>query len=109
MPMGFRVNGRRMGHPPEDVVVGKDRGGRFLFDTKEDAILGALPRDVSEQHSNPPRAEMSDAVAETLFMPCAGGIKAAARQWTTTDLELSLKDVELRAVMLVREAVERMK
>jgi len=65
------------------------------------------------QHHGPADVVVSDAVAETLLTTCAGGIKAATKQWTTTDLELSdspwiTADVEERAVALVREAIEKL-
>src|SRR6478736_9025984 len=64
------------------------------------------------QHHDPAGAEVSDAVAETLLSTCAGGIRAATKQWTTTDSELSdsawiTADMEQRAVALVREAIEK--
>ena len=49
-----------------------------------------------------------DAVAETLLMTCAGGIKAATRQWAATTTEISLQELEQRAVSLVREAIEKL-
>jgi hypothetical protein len=51
---------------------------------------------------------VSDAVAETMFMTCAGGIRAATKQWTTTDEDLSLIELEQRAVALVRETIEKL-
>ncbi len=74
--------------------------------------LTAAVRQLAQQHG-PSGAEVSDAVAETLLTTCAGGIRAATKQWTTTDLELSdsawtTADVEQRAVTLVREAIEKL-
>jgi len=74
--------------------------------------LTAAVRQLAQQHG-PSGAEVSDAVAETLLTTCAGGIRAATKQWTTTDLELSdsawtTADVEQRAVALVREAIEKL-
>lgn len=75
--------------------------------------LTAAVRQLAQQHG-PSGAEVSDAVAETLLTTCAGGIRAATKQWTTTDLELSdsawtTADVEQRAVTLVREAIEKLR
>jgi len=69
--------------------------------------LTAAVRQLAQQHG-PAGAQVSDAVAETLLSTCAGGIRAATKQWTTTDSELSLDDVEKRAVALVREAIEKL-
>jgi C4-dicarboxylate-specific signal transduction histidine kinase len=74
--------------------------------------LTAAVRQLAQQH-DPSGAQVSDAVAETLLTACAGGIRAATKQWTTTDLELSnsawtTTDVEQRAVALVREAIEKL-
>src|SRR6476661_4598044 len=69
--------------------------------------LTAAVRQLAQQHG-PSGAEVSDAVAETLLTTCAGGIRAATKQWTTTDSELSLDDMEQRAVALVREAIEKL-
>ena len=63
---------------------------------------------VLAQQSAPEGAEVSDGVAETLLMTCVGGIRAATKQWTTTDPDLSLNDLEQRAVALVREAIEKL-
>jgi AcrR family transcriptional regulator len=60
------------------------------------------------QHHGPAGTQVSDAVAETLLSTCAGGIRAATKQWTTTDSELALDDVQQRAVALVREAIEKL-
>ena len=35
-------------------------------------------------------ASDADAVAETLLMTCAGGIRAATKQWAATDSDISL-------------------
>ena len=74
--------------------------------------LTAAVRQLAQQHG-PSGAEVSDAVAETLLTTCAGGIRAATKQWTTTDSELSdfpwiTGDMEQRAVALVREAIEKL-
>jgi C4-dicarboxylate-specific signal transduction histidine kinase len=74
--------------------------------------LTAAVRQLAQQHG-PSGAEVSDAVAETLLTTCAGGIRAATKQWTTTDSELSnspwmAADVQQRAVALVREAIEKL-
>jgi len=69
--------------------------------------LTAAVRQLAQQHG-PSGTEVSDAVAETLLTTCAGGIRAATKQWTTTDSELSLDDMEQRAVALVREAIEKL-
>ncbi len=61
---------------------------------------------------NGTRAEnevVSDGVAETMLMTCAGGIRAATKQWSTTDDDLSLDELEQRAVLLVREAIEKLR
>ena len=50
--------------------------------------LTAAVRQLAEQHG-PAGTQVSDVVAETLLSTCAGGIRAATKQWTTTDLELS--------------------
>src|SRR6478736_6182750 len=68
--------------------------------------LTAAVRQLAQQHG-PADAQVSDAVAETLLTTCAGGIRAATKQWTTTDSELSnspwmAADVQQRAVALVR-------
>jgi AcrR family transcriptional regulator len=47
-----------------------------------------------------------DGVAETVLMTCAGAVRAATRQWSSTDTDLSLEQLEQRAVSLVREAIE---
>ena len=49
---------------------------------------------------------VSDGVAETLLMTCAGAVRAATKQWSTTTSDLSLEELEQRAVALVREAIE---
>jgi AcrR family transcriptional regulator len=49
-----------------------------------------------------------DAVAETLLVTCAGGIRAATKQWAATDSDISLDELEQRAVSLVREAIEKL-
>ena len=49
---------------------------------------------------------VSDGVAETLLMTCAGAVRAATKQWSTTSTDLSLEELEQRAVSLVREAIE---
>ena len=49
---------------------------------------------------------VSDGVAETLLMACAGAVRAATKQWSTTTSDLSLEELEQRAVALVREAIE---
>jgi AcrR family transcriptional regulator len=74
--------------------------------------LTAAVRQLAEQHG-PAGTQVSDVLAETLLSTCAGGIRAATKQWTTTDLELSdspwiTADVEQRAVALVRQAIEKL-
>jgi AcrR family transcriptional regulator len=74
--------------------------------------LTAAVRQLVEQHG-PAGTQVSDVLAETLLSTCAGGIRAATKQWTTTDLELSdspwiTADVEQRAVALVRQAIEKL-
>ncbi len=49
---------------------------------------------------------VTDGVAETLLMTCAGAVRAATKQWSTTTSDLSLEELEQRAVALVREAIE---
>jgi AcrR family transcriptional regulator len=51
---------------------------------------------------------VSEGIAETVLMTCAGGIRAATKQWSATDADLSLEDLEQRAVALVREAIEKL-
>ncbi len=51
---------------------------------------------------------VSDGVAETLLMTCAGAVRAATKQWSTTSTDLSLEELEQRAVSLVREAIEKL-
>jgi AcrR family transcriptional regulator len=51
---------------------------------------------------------ISDGVAETLLMTCAGAIRAATRRWSTSTTDLSLEELEQRAVALVREAIEKL-
>lgn len=51
---------------------------------------------------------VSDGVAETLLMACAGAVRAATKQWSSTDTDLSLEELEQRAVSLVREAIEKL-
>ena len=69
----------------------------------------AAARDLLIQRGGASGAKpVSDAVAETMFMTCAGGIRAATKQWTTTDEELSLIELEQRAVALVRETIEKL-
>jgi AcrR family transcriptional regulator len=51
---------------------------------------------------------VSDGVAETLLMTCAGAVRAATKQWSSTDTDLSLEELEQRAVALVREAIEKL-
>ena len=75
--------------------------------------LTAAVRQLAE-HDGPADAQVSDAVAETLQTTCAGGIRAATKQWTTTDAELSdaawtAAGVQQRAVALVREAIEKLR
>jgi AcrR family transcriptional regulator len=71
--------------------------------------LTAAARDLLIQRGGASGAKpVSDAVAETMFMTCAGGIRAATKQWTTTDEELSLIELEQRAVALVRETIEKL-
>lgn len=68
----------------------------------------AATGDLLMQHRGASGEEpVSDAVAETMFMTCAGGIRAATKQWTTTDEDLSLIELEQRAVALVRETIEK--
>lgn len=74
--------------------------------------LTAAVRQLAEQHG-PVDRRVSDALAETLLTACAGGIRAATKQWTTTDSELSdspwiTAEIEQRAVALVREAIEKL-
>jgi hypothetical protein len=75
--------------------------------------LTAAAGDLLVQHGGasgdaPDERAVSDAVAETMFMTCAGGIRAATKQWTTTDEGLSLIELEKRAVALVRETIEKL-
>ena len=75
--------------------------------------LTAAAGDLLVQHGGasgdaPDERAVSDAVAETMFMTCAGGIRAATKQWTTTDEDLSLIELEQRAVALVRETIEKL-
>jgi AcrR family transcriptional regulator len=49
-----------------------------------------------------------DGVAETVLMTCAGAVRAATKQWSSTDTDLSLEQLEQRAVSLVREAIEKL-
>ena len=49
---------------------------------------------------------VSEGVAETLLMTCAGAVRAATKQWSSTGRDLSLQELEQRAVSLVREAIE---
>jgi AcrR family transcriptional regulator len=51
----------------------------------------------------------SDAVAETLLMACMGAIRATTKQWAATDSDIPLDELERRAVLLVREAVEKLR
>ncbi len=70
----------------------------------------AAAGDLLVQHGGTSDDErVSDAVAETMFMTCAGGIRAATKQWTTTDEDLSLIELEQRAVALVRETIEKLR
>jgi hypothetical protein len=48
---------------------------------------------------------VTQGVAETLLMTCAGGIRAATKLWASTSTDLSLDELEQRAVSLVREAI----
>ena len=50
---------------------------------------------------------VTEGVAETLLMTCAGGIRAATKLWASTSTDLSLDELEQRAVSLVREAIEK--
>src|SRR6476659_8286192 len=52
---------------------------------------------------------VTDGVAETLLMTCAGAVRAATKQWSTTNTDLSLEQLEQRAVALVREAIEMLR
>ncbi len=71
--------------------------------------LMAAAHTLLEQHGDVDDPDpVSDGVAETLLMTCAGAIRAATKQWTTTDAELSLDDLEQRAVALVRETIGRL-
>ena len=52
---------------------------------------------------------VTDGVAETLLLTCAGAVRAATKQWSTTNTDLSLEQLEQRAVALVREAIEMLR
>ena len=49
------------------------------------------------------------ALAGTILMACIGGIRAATKQWTAGHTDFSVDDLELRAGVLVRAAVEALK
>ncbi|MCU1432960.1 MAG: hypothetical protein JWP95_2065 [Actinotalea sp.] len=51
----------------------------------------------------------SDALAETMLMACGGAVRAAARQWAATDSDISLDDLQTRAVTLAREAADQLR
>ncbi|MEP6561404.1 MAG: TetR/AcrR family transcriptional regulator [Nakamurella sp.] len=71
-------------------------------------LIAAASVLIARNGSGPDDRPVSDGVAETLLMACAGGIRAATKQWSTTDADLSLEELEQRAVSLVREAIEKL-